>query len=163
MKSLSTEGVRDPAPSAVRSRAFVLAVLLTPPNLLWIIQAETINRPVFATLFTLFFNVTFTLFILVLVNALLKRYSPRSALTEPILLNRSISPASHVTGINVTVQMPGDTDETPVVVAGARELAERIETRSPHINVYLLVLRRSSGKSRVMCFLWRSARTAGMR
>ena len=50
----------------IRLRALVLAALLTPVNQLWIMQAETINRPVFATLFTLFFNVTFTLFILIL-------------------------------------------------------------------------------------------------
>jgi uncharacterized protein len=59
------------------------------------------------------------------------------ALAEPMLLNRSISPSSHVTGINVTLQMPEDEDVTPVVVAGARDLAARIEARYPGTNVYL--------------------------
>ncbi|MBT7099542.1 MMPL family transporter, partial [Candidatus Poribacteria bacterium] len=59
------------------------------------------------------------------------------ALAEPMLVNRTISPTSHVTGINVTLEMPEDEDVTPVVVTAARELADRIETRYPHINVYL--------------------------
>lgn len=59
------------------------------------------------------------------------------ALAEPMLVNRTISPTSHVTGINVTLQMPEEEDVTPVVVTAARELAEDIETRYPHINVYL--------------------------
>ena len=59
------------------------------------------------------------------------------ALAEPMLLNRSISPGSHVTGVNVTLQMPEDEDVTPVVVAAARDLATTIEARYLGTNVYL--------------------------
>ena len=49
-------------------------------------QAETIYRPVFSTLFTLFYNVTFSLFVLVVLNALLKRYIPGIAFQPSELL-----------------------------------------------------------------------------
>ena len=49
-------------------------------------QAETIYRPVFSTLFTLFYNVTFSLFVLVLINTLLKKYLSRIAFQPSELL-----------------------------------------------------------------------------
>ncbi len=60
------------------------------------------------------------------------------ALTEPILLNRLISDRAHVTGINVTLQLPGETlSETPEVVSFARNLAAEIEAQYPHVDIYL--------------------------
>lgn len=59
------------------------------------------------------------------------------ALTEPMLLDRSISPAAHVTGVNVTFQLPDDEDVTASIVVAARDLASRVETTYPGINVYL--------------------------
>ncbi len=61
------------------------------------------------------------------------------ALNEPFLLNRLISPRAHVTGVNVTVQLPGKNlqAEVPEVVAFVRELAERIRTENSEVDLYL--------------------------
>ncbi len=60
------------------------------------------------------------------------------ALAEPLLLNRNISPATDVTGINVTINLPGKSmNEVPKVVAFVREMAQNIETAYPEIRVYL--------------------------
>ena len=60
------------------------------------------------------------------------------ALTEPLLLNRLISPLAHVTGVNVTVNLPGKSmGEVPEVVAFVREMAEDFSVRHPDIEVYL--------------------------
>ena len=61
------------------------------------------------------------------------------ALTEPLLVRRLISPQGHVTGINVTIQLPGknSTTEIPSVVKPARALVADIEARYPNIKVYL--------------------------
>lgn len=62
----------------------------------------------------------------------------RVALGEPLLVNRLLSPTGHVTGINVTVQLPGKSSmEAMKVVAEARELAARIEAQYPGIELYL--------------------------
>ena len=66
-------------------RALLIGALLIPINLYWLTLAETIYQPVFSTLFTLFYNVTFTLFLLVVLNALLNKYAPNAAL-QPIEL-----------------------------------------------------------------------------
>ena len=61
------------------------------------------------------------------------------ALKEPFLLNRIVSPQGHVTGINVTVQLPGvdDTKEVPEVVAYVRDLVARMEAEHPNIDIRL--------------------------
>ncbi|MFQ5580034.1 MAG: RND family transporter [Nitrospiria bacterium] len=60
------------------------------------------------------------------------------ALSEPLLLNRNISPSGDVTGVNVTISLPGKSmDEVPEVVAFVREMARKIETEHPEIKVYL--------------------------
>lgn len=62
----------------------------------------------------------------------------RVALGEPLLVNRLLSPTGHVTGINVTVQLPGKSPmEAMKVAAEARELAARIEAQYPGIELYL--------------------------
>ncbi|MDT8385688.1 MAG: MMPL family transporter [Gammaproteobacteria bacterium] len=62
----------------------------------------------------------------------------RIALSEPVLLNRIISDRAHVTGVNVTVQLPGNTPtEVPEVAAFARNLAAEIESQYPHLDIYL--------------------------
>lgn len=59
------------------------------------------------------------------------------ALHEPLLLNRLISPAADVTGINVTVHLPGKNSQTevPEVVAFARDLANKIQSRHSQVEV----------------------------
>lgn len=61
------------------------------------------------------------------------------AINEPILKNRLISEKGHVTGVNVTVQLPriDETRETPEVVEFARNLASEIEASYPDIKIYL--------------------------
>jgi hypothetical protein len=61
------------------------------------------------------------------------------AVNEPLLVNRIVSPEGHVTGVNVTVQLPGvdDTKEVPEVTAFARELEQRMEAQYPNIDIRL--------------------------
>ena len=60
-------------------RALILGALLIPINLYWLMHAESLNPAVYSTLFTLFYNVTFSIFVLVILNALLKRAVPQIA------------------------------------------------------------------------------------
>ncbi|BAN69022.1 efflux RND transporter permease subunit [endosymbiont of unidentified scaly snail isolate Monju] len=60
------------------------------------------------------------------------------ALTEPLLRNRLISPDARVTGVNVTIQLPGEAVDEPVeVMRFARELKARLLARDPDLEVYL--------------------------
>ena len=60
------------------------------------------------------------------------------ALNEPLLVNRLISPSAHVTGINVTLHLPGKSiTEVPEVAAHARRLAGEIHAAFPDIEVYI--------------------------
>ncbi len=60
------------------------------------------------------------------------------ALNEPLLVNRIISPTAHVTGVNVTINLPGQSlAEVPEVVAFVRKMASDIEEKHPEIKVYL--------------------------
>lgn len=57
---------------------------------------------------------------------------------DPLLVNRLISPGAQVTGVNVTVQLPGESlGEVPAVVKAARELARGIEAAHPGIRIRL--------------------------
>jgi predicted RND superfamily exporter protein len=61
-----------------------------------------------------------------------------TALTEPLLVNRLISPSGHVTGVVVNILKPGESlDEVPKVTAFARELADGIREKYPDIDVHL--------------------------
>ncbi len=61
------------------------------------------------------------------------------AINEPLLVHRLISESGHVTGINVTVQMPrlNEASETPEVVNFARNLADEIRAAHPEIKIYI--------------------------
>lgn len=61
------------------------------------------------------------------------------SLSEPLLVNRLISEKAHVTGINVTVQLPrlNEATETPEVVEFIRKLVDDVRATNPDINVYL--------------------------
>lgn len=67
-------------------RALILGALLIPINLSWLMKAETLYNPVYSTLFTLFWNATLTLFVLVILNALLKKLMPSLAFSQEELL-----------------------------------------------------------------------------
>jgi len=68
-------------------------------------------------------------------SALLEK--KKIALAEPLLLDRLINPSASVAGVNVTVQLPGinPTSENPEVVNFARNIAEKIRTSYPDIEV----------------------------
>ena len=60
------------------------------------------------------------------------------ALSEPLLVNRFISPTGHVTGISVTILKPGKSiHEVTQVAVFARKLANEIKKEYPHIRIYL--------------------------
>jgi hypothetical protein len=62
----------------------------------------------------------------------------RIATSDPLLVNRLISPSAHATGVNVTVQLPGkQLTEVPEVAKRAKEMADEIEAAYPGIDVYL--------------------------
>ena len=66
--------------------AVVLGSLLIPVNQYWLMRAETVYPGTFSTLLTIFYNVTFTLFVLVAANSLLRRVAPRAAFGRSELL-----------------------------------------------------------------------------
>ncbi|HFE38765.1 MAG TPA: hypothetical protein ENK06_10180 [Gammaproteobacteria bacterium] len=61
------------------------------------------------------------------------------ALNEPLLVNRLISPTANVTGVSVTIQLPGidETRETPKVVKFSRQLKQRFLEKYPDVQVNL--------------------------
>ena len=63
----------------------------------------------------------------------------RIATTEPLLVNRLISPDANTTGVNVIVQLPGinPEKEVPEVVSFSRDLVEQLLERFPHLEVHL--------------------------
>jgi predicted RND superfamily exporter protein len=63
----------------------------------------------------------------------------RVATTEPMLVNRIVSKSGHVTGVNVTAQLP-DAEKSkavPEIVAFARKLAQEMEAKNPNIDIRL--------------------------
>jgi predicted RND superfamily exporter protein len=63
----------------------------------------------------------------------------RIATNEPELVNNLISPSAHVTGVNITVQMPQkDPDaENKQVVDFVRRLADQVRQENPELEVHL--------------------------
>lgn len=60
------------------------------------------------------------------------------ATSDPLLVNRLISPTAHTTGVNVTVQLPGKKlSEVPEVAEKAKEMVKQIEASYPNIDIYL--------------------------
>lgn len=60
------------------------------------------------------------------------------ALNEPLLAHRLISPTAHVTGVNVTINLPGKSlGEVPEVASFVRKMADDVRTKYPSIDLYL--------------------------
>ena len=60
------------------------------------------------------------------------------ALSEPLLVNRLISPSGHVTGVNVNILKPGESmNESPVVASYARKMVDDFRRKHPDIDIYL--------------------------
>ncbi len=62
----------------------------------------------------------------------------RVALSEPLLLNRVVPESTHVVGINVTLQLPGDSpNEVQHAATYARDLADSFQRDRPGVRTYL--------------------------
>ena len=60
------------------------------------------------------------------------------ALNEPFLLNRLVSKQGHVTGVNVTLQLPGESSlEATEVATYARTLVAEMAVDYPDVDIYL--------------------------
>jgi len=70
----------------VTLRALVIGLILIPPNCYWVVQSEAVWGTTYLTIVSLFFNVIFTLLVLVGFNALCKQFAPRAALKQGELL-----------------------------------------------------------------------------
>ncbi len=68
--------------SAVTLRAVLLGLLLIPPNCYWTLQVEGIWHSGHPSALSLFWNVIFTILVLILINLGIKRVAPRWALTQ---------------------------------------------------------------------------------
>lgn len=86
MSSVSTTITPEPprlAPvRAVTWRAVILAVLLTPLNCFWIVESDIVRYVGFSTTISLFYNVLFSLLLLLAVNGALRRWFPAWKLTQ---------------------------------------------------------------------------------
>ncbi len=61
-----------------------------------------------------------------------------TALGDILLVNRLISPSGHVTGVNVDIYLPGESnEEVSEVAAYARRLAQEYRQTYPNIDIYL--------------------------
>lgn len=62
----------------------------------------------------------------------------RIAVSEPFLRNRLIDEDAKVTGVNVTLQLPGESaDEVTASVTFARDLAAQIQSEYPDVEIYI--------------------------
>ncbi len=60
------------------------------------------------------------------------------ATQEPTLVNRLISTSAHVTGVNVTLQLPNIKPDEPMLIAAeARKIAATIEASNPNIKLHI--------------------------
>ena len=83
-ESRSSANERDR--TQVRFRSFIIGSILIPVNLYWLMKAEVVWVSVYSTVLSLFFNVVFCLFVLVMLNSLSKRYFPGLSMNQGELL-----------------------------------------------------------------------------
>ena len=79
-------------------RALIIGLILIPINSMWIASGESVSTTV-----SLFYNVVFVLFIIVILNSLLKKWSPRQALNhgELLIIYVMLSVASAICGLDM--------------------------------------------------------------
>ena len=90
---------RDSQPaSRTRWRAVVIGTLLLPANAYWIASGEATSTTV-----SLFFNVIFILFVLLLLNLLFKQFAPHTALNqgELLIIYVMLSISSGIAGLDM--------------------------------------------------------------
>ena len=96
-------------PEKVSLRSILIASLLIPPNVYWLIEMEVIRYSGHPVTISLFFNVVFIILILVAFNLILRKLSPRLQLrqSELIVIYIMLSIASGVAGHDmVEILMP---------------------------------------------------------
>ena len=96
----------------VTLKSILIAVILIPINCYWIIEMEVIRYSGHPVTISLFFNVIFSLFVVIGVNQLLQRFLPRIALvqSELVIVYLMLSIASGITGhdmLEILVPMLG--------------------------------------------------------
>ena len=86
--------------SGVSWRAILISLILIPPNVFWIWEVEGMWHSGHPTTISLFWNVVLNLFVLILLNLIIKRVAPKSALTqgEMITIYAMLSIASGLVG-----------------------------------------------------------------
>ena len=72
--------------SGVTIRSVIVGIILIPANAYWVTKAEVVWATIHATVLSMFFNVIFTLFILSILNLILKKFLPSLAFTPSELL-----------------------------------------------------------------------------
>ena len=96
----------------VTLKSILIAVILIPINCYWVIEMEVIRYSGHPVTISLFFNVIFSLFVVIGVNQLLQRFLPRIALvqSELVIVYLMLSIASGITGhdmLEILVPMLG--------------------------------------------------------
>ncbi len=109
--SSSLTSSRIPA-HGVTLKSILIAVVLIPINCYWVIEMEVIRYSGHPVTISLFFNVIFSLFMVIGVNYLLRRFVPSLALaqSELVIVYLMLSIASGVTGhdmLEILVPMLG--------------------------------------------------------
>lgn len=74
------------------------------------------------------------------------------SMNEPLLVKRLVSDRGHVTGVNVTILLPGEDEnrETPEVVSFSRNIAKEIQQAHPDITVHMtgmIIMNNAFGES----------------
>jgi len=79
-------------------RALIIGLILIPINSLWITFGEAVSTTV-----SLFYNVVFILFVIILFNSLLRKWSPRQALNqgELLIIYVMLSVSSAICGLDM--------------------------------------------------------------
>jgi len=81
-------------------RSVILGLLLMPLNYYWVVRMEVVESWLFSTSSSLFFTVVFTLFVLILLNFAISKFSPKVAVrpTEFTVIYVILSISSAVGG-----------------------------------------------------------------
>jgi len=95
-------------PVAASRRAILLALLLIPLNAYWLVIIEVIRNTQTPTSLSLFFNVVFTMLVVLALNAPLRRLAPKLALApgELVTIYTLVSLGSAMAGIDMLCGMP---------------------------------------------------------
>lgn len=108
----NTASISSLAVRGVTGRAVLIGTLLTPINAFWVLRMEEVMYGPYPSLLSLFANTIFILFLLMGLNALMRRYTPKNAfhqgemLTIYTMLTISTGMAGQ-SGLNIAIGMIG--------------------------------------------------------